>query len=139
MRDEDAADLGVTPAEIPELGQVPDEREPEAPAEATAAAVEVQNDERTWDILRRLVGEILTAPNRSLTVECLAVVSGLSYGGDSMTEIARRHGVSRAAVSKRCVELTQKLSMLPSRAMRTLTARNSYRAAQLRVRASYEK
>ena len=91
-----------------------------------------------WDALRRLIGEILTLPNRSLTVECLAAVSGLSYEGDSMTEIAKRHGVTRAAVSKRCVELTEKLSLMPSRAMRTLTARKSYRAAQLWVRASYE-
>jgi len=94
--------------------------------------------EAVWDALRRLVGEILTLPNRSLTVECLAVVSGLSYAGDSMSEIARRHCVTRAAVSKRCVELTEKLNLLPSRAMRSLTARKSYRAAQLRVRASYE-
>ena len=96
------------------------------------------SSEALWDALRRLIGEILTLPNRSLTVECLAVVSGLSYAGDSMTDIAKRHSVTRAAVSKRCVELTEKLSLMPSRAMRTLTARKSYRVAQLRVRASYE-
>ncbi len=88
--------------------------------------------EALWDALRRLVGEILVMPNRSLTVECLAVVSGLSYVGDSLTDIARRHRVTRAAVSKRCVDLTERLSLPPSRAMRSLTARRSYREAQLR-------
>jgi len=91
-----------------------------------------------WDVMRRLIGEILDAPNRSLTTECLAAVSGMSYMGDSLTSIAKRHRVSRAAVSKRCVELTEKLALLPSRAMRTLTARNSYRHAQLNIRKSYE-
>jgi len=95
-------------------------------------------DEALWDVLRRLLGEILGMQNRSLTVECLAIVSGLSYFGDSMSEIAMRHGVTRAAVSKRCVELTERLSLPPSRAMRSLTARKSYRVAQLRVRANQE-
>ena len=81
---------------------------------------------------RLTVGEILGMQNRSLTVECLAVVSGLSYVGDSLTDIARRHRVTRAAVSKRCVDLTERLSLPPSRAMRSLTARKAYREAQLR-------
>jgi len=95
-------------------------------------------DEALWDIVRRLLGEILGMQNRSLTVECLAIVSGLSYVGDSMSEIASRHGVTRAAVSKRCVELTERLSLPPSRAMRSLTARKSYRVAQLRAKANLE-
>jgi hypothetical protein len=44
-----------------------------------------------------------------LTAECIALVSGLSYTGSSMTEIAERQGITRAAVSKRCVELTELL------------------------------
>jgi len=96
------------------------------------------SNEQLWDVLRRLIGEILTLPNRSLTVECLDVVSGLSYAGDSMVSIAGRHKVTRAAVSKRCVELTERLDLLPSRAMRSLTARKAYRDAQLRRQSSYE-
>jgi hypothetical protein len=60
------------------------------------------------------------------------LVTGLSYCGDSMTEIAKRHGVTRAAVSKRCVELTRALNLNPSRAMRSVSARQSYRRARLR-------
>lgn len=104
----------------------------EPAAEKPDSSPAAMSNEGLWDALRRLLGEILVMPNRSLTVECLAVVSGLSYMGDSLTEIARRHRVTRAAVSKRCVHLTERLSLPPSRAMRSLTARKSYREAQLR-------
>jgi hypothetical protein len=93
-------------------------------------------DEKLWDVMRRVLGELLSAPNRGLTLECFALVSGLSYTGDSMTQIAQRHGVGRAAVSKRCVELTERLGLPPSRAMRSLTARRAYSHAQLRLRNS---
>jgi len=106
--------------------------------EPSPAPEDTLTNEGLWDIVRRLIGEILGMQNRSLTVECLAVVSGLSYVGDSMSEIAARHGVTRAAVSKRCVELTERLSLPPSRAMRSLTARKKYRAAQIRSRAKQE-
>ena len=55
-----------------------------------------------------------------------------------MSAIAERHKVTRAAVSKRCVELTERLDLLPSRAMRSLTARKAYRDAQLRLHSTYE-
>jgi hypothetical protein len=113
---------------------------PALPAEPSPTPIDKGglSNEQLWDILRRLIGEILTLPNRSLTVECLAVVSGLSYSGDSMSAIASRHKVTRAAVSKRCVELTERLDLLPSRAMRSLTARKAYREAQIRRHSTYE-
>lgn len=83
------------------------------------------------DLLRRLVGELMVKDNARLSLECLALVTGLAYCGDSMTEIARRHGVTRAAVSKRCVELTTALNLKPSRAMRSEQARKSHRRARL--------
>ena len=120
-------DIANSPAAAVEAAEPEDEPEPAAlPSPAPLS------QDGLWDVLRRLVGEILVMPNRSLTVECLAVVSGLSYVGDSLTEIARRHRVTRAAVSKRCVDLTERLSLPPSRAMRSLTARKAYREAQLR-------
>ena len=86
--------------------------------------------EFVWDAMRRVLGEILIHDNSRLTTECIALVSGLSYTGCSETEIAQRHGITRAAVSKRCVELTELLGLRPSRAMRSLTARKSYRDAR---------
>ncbi|EDY21009.1 hypothetical protein CfE428DRAFT_1302 [Chthoniobacter flavus Ellin428] len=127
--DKDAADSPMAseaPAPIPE----------DAPPEATAG---ILGTEDVWDVLRRLVGQLLAERNARLSLECLALVSGLSFLGDSMTAVARRHGVTRAAVSKRCVELTEHLNLLPSRAMRSLTARRAYRAAQVSTRTHYER
>jgi len=86
--------------------------------------------EQVWDVVRRLLGELLVQKNAKLALECLALASGVSFLGDSMTEIARRHGLTRAAVSKRCVELAQKIGLPPSRAMRSLTARVAYAQAR---------
>jgi hypothetical protein len=85
------------------------------------------------DVLRRILGELMAQDNIRLTLECLALVTGLSYSGNSMTDIAKRHGVTRAAVSKRCVDTTDALGLPPSRAMRRLTARSSYERRQRRV------
>ena len=120
----DAADsplmrVGDDPARVP----VP-EPEPEPTATATDA-------ETIWATVRRVLGEVLNHGNARLTAECIALVSGLGYDGATMTEIAKRHGITRAAVSKRCVELTEMLDLRPSRAMRSLTARKSYRSARI--------
>ena len=117
----DAADspvmrVGDDPALVPEP-------EPEPAAAATDA-------EAIWATVRRVLGEVLNHGNARLTAECIALVSGLGYDGATMTEIAKRHGITRAAVSKRCVELTELLDLRPSRAMRSLTARKSYRSAR---------
>lgn len=94
--------------------------------------------EQIWDALRRMLGEIIIRDNARLTAECFALVSGLSYSVSAMTEIAQRHGVTRAAVSKRCVELTELLGLRPSRAMRSLTARQAYRSARINTTRSHE-
>jgi hypothetical protein len=102
----------------------PDESPPERFAEPE---MHVGSDEDTLHLLRRLIGELLSQDRPGLSIECLALVTGLCYTGDSMTTIAHRHGVTRAAVSKRCVSLSTALNLPPSRAMRSLPARDSYR------------
>jgi hypothetical protein len=85
------------------------------------------------EVLRVFVADLIAAGNTRLTVECLAVALGLSaYNGESMTTIAKRHGVTRAAVSKRCVDITTQLNLPPSRAMRSEKARKTYRNSQLK-------
>ena len=102
-------------------------------------ANETCDTESVHSAIRRVVAEILCHANARLTTECIALVSGLAYTGSSMTEIAKRHGISRAAVSKRCVELTELLDIPPSRAMRSLTARKRYRDARLKSTRSHER
>jgi hypothetical protein len=111
---------------------------PEPPPEPPEHAGSVLGAEVVWDAVRRILGEILSHDNARLTVECIAVVSGLNYSGASMTDIAKRHGITRAAVSKRCVELTELLDLRPSRAMRSLTARQRYRSARIKSAQSHE-
>jgi hypothetical protein len=85
------------------------------------------------DVLRHFVADLLSEGNTRLTIECLAIALGLSaYDGETMTDIAKRHGITRAAVSKRCVDITQRLNLPPSRAMRSTRARRIYQKAQLK-------
>ena len=112
--------------------------EPEPDTQPQPAAAAAPDHELVWAAVRRILGELLQQGNPRLTVECLALVSGLAYTGASMSEIARRHGITRAAVSKRCVELTEQLDLRPSRAMRSLTARQRYRAARIKSNRSNE-
>ncbi len=84
------------------------------------------------EILRRLVADIVFEENTRLVIDCLTIALGLRvYAGDSMTMIAKRHGITRAAVSKRCVDITQQLNLPPSRAMRSEKARHIYQRSQL--------
>lgn len=94
------------------------------------AEAPVPASEKSQELLRRIIGELLNLAQVRLSLDCLALVTGLSYEGDSMTAIAMRHDVTRAAVSKRCVELTLALNLSPSRAMRSLSARDHYRRSR---------
>lgn len=82
-------------------------------------------------VVRRLVGILLADSNAQLGVECMALVTGIGYEGDSMAEIARRHKVTRAAVSKRCVDLCDTFGIKPVRAMRPEKNRARCRASRL--------
>ena len=85
------------------------------------------------EALRHFIAYLLSHNNMRLTVECLALVVGLSaYGGKSMSAIAKRHGITPATVSKRCVKIAKDLGIPQSRAMRSFHARESAKKAQLK-------
>lgn len=65
------------------------------------------------------------ADNPKLMVRCLRFVFNLE--SSSQSEIAEEFGLTRAAVSRICVSLTDRLGIAPSRGMRTLQAREAYR------------
>lgn len=75
---------------------------------------------------------MLADSHPALGIECLALVTGIGYDGASMAQIARRHKVTRAAVSKRCVELCESFGVAPTRAMRPEKNRDHCREARLR-------
>lgn len=82
-------------------------------------------------MVRRLVGIMLADSNPALGIECMALVTGIGYEGASMADIARRHGVTRAAVSKRCVDLCDAFGVPPTRAMRPTGNRSRCRDARM--------
>ena len=107
------------------------------PAEGSVAfseALESEGDTQTaaadpealMAVLRRLLGELMASDNVRLTLDCLSLITGICYEGASMTAIAKRHKITRAAVSKRCVLIADSLGLPPSRAMRQLTTRREY-------------
>jgi len=107
------------------------------PVPVTRHSVEEEDDEPRPErsalvLVRRLVGILLADPNPSLGRECMALVTGIGYDGCSMAAIAIRHGVTRASVSKRCVDLCQTLGIPPTRAMRSVKNRQKCREARMR-------
>lgn len=127
MSDHDMADSPLASEEPDIIGQIDDA----AAERESPRGIAITDHEALWDSLRRMLGELLNQKNAKLTLECFAVVSGASFLGDSMTAIAKRHGVTRAAVSKRCIDIAKQLNLPPSRSMRAEKAREAYRIAQI--------
>ncbi len=84
-------------------------------------------------MLRRIIGELLADSNPALGVECMAVIISIGYQGDSLAKIGQRHGVCRATVSKRCVDLSEAFGLQPARVMRRIDSREKSRNARLKV------
>jgi hypothetical protein len=107
---------------------------PDAEQEITEA------DLRVCEVIQKLIGELIVDRNPALAVECLALTTGIAYEGNSMIAIAKRHGLTRAAVSKRCIELSERLGVKNLRPMKTERAREIYRdrAVEVHRRAGHE-
>lgn len=86
--------------------------------------------------MRKFLVEIIESKNARLSGECLALVTGIAYLGISETTISEKFHISRSAVSKRCVELCQKLGLPPSRSMKSEEARKTYRRSRHRAHAN---
>jgi hypothetical protein len=97
-------------------------------------------DLRTCEVIQKLIAELIVDRNPALAIECLALTTGIAYEGNSMIAIAKRHGLTRAAVSKRCVELAERLGVKNLRPMKTERAREIYRdrAVEVHRRAGHE-
>jgi len=93
-----------------------------APDEGISAA-----DLRVCEVIQKLIGELIVDRNPSLAIECLALTTGICYEGNSMIAIAKRHGLTRAAVSKRCIELSESIGVKNPRPMKSESAREIYR------------
>lgn len=93
---------------------------------------EVNSDSPELELMRTLLGFLKNSPNPDLTIDCLCLVSGVCYSGRSMADIARDRFVSRATVSRRCVDLCEAFGIEPTRAMRSRKGRWNCREARLK-------
>lgn len=129
------APIDELPIADPEGPSIPEEPlKPEEAAEPQEHPIaSLPTDERTWYVVRQVLDLIIAAPNARLEAECFRISSGLGFL-DEITEasIARKHGLTRAAVSKRCVRQTKLLGIRPSQYMRSMPLREKYRKARYR-------
>lgn len=88
-------------------------------------------DSPTLVMMRHLLGFLKSSPNPGLTIDCLCLISGVCYDGMSMAEIARNNLVTRAAASRRCVDLCDAFGIEPTRAMRSRKGRENCRSARI--------
>ena len=78
----------------------------EEPADIPESKVEL------LEFARRLVSFIRSKDRARLTVDCLYLALGdAELEGETMTSVARRHGVTKAAISKRVKEIRAALHL----------------------------
>src|SRR5260221_479624 len=75
-----------------------------------------------------VIDSIVGSHRRSMEAECMAASVGIMFHGNTLDEIASRHGVTRAAVSKRVKEIQDELSIACSSINKRSLSRNKYRA-----------
>ena len=85
------------------------------------------------ELLARIIGEIIDAPQPLLMACCVDFTFGLGVQvGKNETEIAREHDVTKATVSRHCVFLkTTYLQGQPAPGMKSRAAVESYRRNRL--------
>ncbi len=85
------------------------------------------------EAVSRLLVILIESGNLRMDADCLAFVCGICFRqGKSGTDLAKKHGVSRAAFSKRAVELSERLGIVPSSNMKREEAREQYRLTNRR-------
>jgi hypothetical protein len=82
---------------------------------------------------RNLVGAFLGEENRALFADCMGIVTGIGIVDQSLEAVAKRHNVTRAAISKRCIDLCRRFGIPPNHLMRPEQAREHCRDARKSV------
>lgn len=82
------------------------------------------------DMLRRVLCEFLAQPNPGLSADCLALILNLGDRIPTETQVARKHRVTRAAVSKRCLIFLDIFDLPPPRSLKSKRSRGVYSQVQ---------
>jgi hypothetical protein len=117
-RDEDAAKLS-TASEMPDFAATID-GEPSAPEPLMCAA---------GDILASFCARMRGCSQPALVFDAVCYATGvLAVEGQSATELAAKHGVTKQAFSKIAVDWCTKFGLPPARSMKSKRARLAYRS-----------
>jgi len=81
--------------------------------------------------VRRMLVIIRSQAKPGLTCDAIAIAMGIHIGeGRSLEEIAKSHGITKQALSKRAIRICNELGLPPSVLMRSEESRESYRRKQ---------
>lgn len=84
------------------------------------AVFDPEAERRALELLRRILRYVSSQRNSKFTIACTWVAFGFpEAGGTSMTVLARKFSVGKAAVSKVCREICEHFGIPPSRYMMT--------------------
>jgi hypothetical protein len=81
----------------------------------------------------RLLHALQNSHDRSTAMRAECYLAVINRKPESQTQIAKAYGVSRAAISKICVQIVNELGLSNARHMKSDTARESYRKRALRI------
>jgi hypothetical protein len=93
--------------------------------------VEAEIAERIVSAFMLVLGDIDTSDNHALGIQCC--LYAINRNPASETEIARRFGVTRAAVSKRVIRFCDFLKLPEARGMKRKEVRATYRIRQRKI------
>lgn len=101
--------------------------------QALTAYVESSLSERVWEAISQVLGNIVDSSNPRKTADLYACATGLRLRqGITLTDLAKKYGISKQALDKQLVQLCEKLDLPPPRLMKSQLSRNSYRLANHR-------
>ena len=122
-------------ADLPEASYEPDIAAHIDPPDSSAATGD-SGDLRS-DTLASFCARIRSIKNPLLVFDAVCFATGvLALDGASQTELAKRHGVSRAAFSKIATQWCKTFGIKPSRGMKSEKARNAYKS---RAKANWQR
>ena len=138
-RDDDAAELDEASVGAPNLS-ASDSLEailadyPHLEAAIEERARKMSGGNNRGDILASFCAHIRGCANPAMVFDAVCYATGVSsLEGQSATELAAKHGVTRQAFSKIAVEWCETFGLQPSRSMKSKTARRVYRDRAKRV------
>jgi len=116
LRDEDLAESSLA-SETPDIAAAVDPQQPATEPAAEACA----------DALASFCARIRSTSKPLLVFDAVCFATGiLALDGKSQTELAKQHGVSRAAFSKIATQWCKTFGLKPSRGMKSKRARSIY-------------